>query len=128
VLPDDPGWHIGRMPALIHTMPVPATWNGRPDPLGGAANGILVETSHVTVHGLRILGMPVIESPEPGLKRRLYAVARLRRDLEDLEVAQCLFASDEVVASSHDRVRGHRQLVPRQGRHEDLGLGRGPGA
>ena len=30
VLPDKPEWHPGRMPALIHTMPVPKTWNGRP--------------------------------------------------------------------------------------------------
>jgi hypothetical protein len=37
VLPDDPGWHIGRMPMLVHTMPIPPAWNGRPDPLGGAA-------------------------------------------------------------------------------------------
>ncbi|MCC7176083.1 MAG: hypothetical protein IT159_12885, partial [Bryobacterales bacterium] len=57
VLPDDPGWHTGRMPTLIHTMPLPDTWNGRPDPLGGAANGMLVETSHVTVRGLKILGL-----------------------------------------------------------------------
>lgn len=34
VLPDDPEWHSGRMPTLIHTMPLPKTWNGRPDPLG----------------------------------------------------------------------------------------------
>ena len=32
VLPDDPEWHTGRMPTLIHTMPLPKTWNGRPDP------------------------------------------------------------------------------------------------
>ena len=25
VLPDDPAWNIGRMPTLIHTMPVPPT-------------------------------------------------------------------------------------------------------
>jgi hypothetical protein len=25
VLPDDPEWHTGRMPTLIHTMPVPPT-------------------------------------------------------------------------------------------------------
>jgi hypothetical protein len=37
VLPVDPDWHTGRMPALIHTMPLPKTWNGRPDRLGGAA-------------------------------------------------------------------------------------------
>jgi hypothetical protein len=101
VLPDDPEWHIGRMPALIHTMPLQASWNGRPDRLGGAADGMLIETSHVTIQGLRILGLPVIESPQPGLIRRLYAVNRPRRDLEDLEIAQCLFAGDEVTNPNH---------------------------
>ena len=98
VLPDDPAWNIGKMPTLIHTMPVPPTWNGRPDPLGGAANGLLVETSHVTVQGLKILGQPVVETPQPGMKKRLYAIARFQRTLEDLEVAQCLFVSDELIA------------------------------
>ncbi len=101
VLPDDPEWNTGRMPTLIHTLPIPSTWNGRPDPLGGAANGFQVETSHVTIQGLKILGTPVVETPKPGMKRRLYAIARLSRDLEDLEVAQCLFASDEIVAPNH---------------------------
>jgi hypothetical protein len=107
VLPDDPDWNIGRMPTLIHTMPVPPTWNGRPDPLGGAANGMLVETSHVTVQGLKILGMPVMETPKPGLKRRLYAFARFDRALDDLEIAQCVFASDELIASTHVGVIAH---------------------
>ena len=101
VLPDDPDWHMGRMPTLIHTIPLGPTWNGRPDPLGGAVNGMLVETSHVSVLGLKILGLPVVETPKPGMKRRLYAIARLDRKLEDLEVAQCLFAGDEVVAPNH---------------------------
>ena len=101
VLPDDPEWHIGRMPTLIHTMPLQATWNGRPDPLGGVADGMLIESSHVTIQGLRILGMPVVESPRSGMIRRLYAVSRLRQDLEDLEIAQCLFAGDEVIAPNH---------------------------
>jgi hypothetical protein len=101
VLPDDPEWHTGRMPTLIHTMPVPPTWNGRPDPLGGAADGMMVETSHVTIQGLKILGLPVVESPKPGVIRRLYAISRLRRDLEDLEIAQCLFAGDEVTNPNH---------------------------
>ena len=100
-LPDDPEWHIGRMPTLIHTLPLSPTWNGRPDPLGGAANGMLVEASHVTIQGLKVLGMPVVESPRPGLIRRLYGISRLRRDLEDLEVAQCLFAGDEVTNPHH---------------------------
>jgi len=101
VLPDDPEWHAGRMPTLIHTMSVPPTWNGRPDPLGGAADGMMIETSHVSVQGLKILGLPVVESPKPGLIRRLYAISRLRRDLEDLEVSQCLFAGDEVTNPNH---------------------------
>jgi len=107
VLPDDPAWNIGRMPALVHTMPVPPTWNGRRDPLGGAANGFLVEMSHVTVQGLKILGQPVIETPQPGMKKRLYAIARFERTLEDLEIAQCLFASDELIASLHVGVIAH---------------------
>lgn len=111
VLPDDPAWNIGRMPTLMHTMPLPATWNGRPDPLGGAANGLLVETSHVTVQGLKILGMPVVETPKPGMKRRLYAIARFNRKLEDLEVAQCLFASDEIVAPNHVGIIAHGNSV-----------------
>ncbi len=107
VLPDDPGWDIGRMPSLIHTLPLSPTWNGRPDPLGGAANGMLVETSHVSLLGLKILGMPVVESPRPGLIRRLYAVSRLRRDLEDLEIGHCLFAGDEVTNPNHVAIIAH---------------------
>ncbi|MCC7174011.1 MAG: hypothetical protein IT159_02350, partial [Bryobacterales bacterium] len=87
------------------------TWNGRPDPLGGAANGMLVETSHVTVRGLKILGLPVVETPKPGMKRRLYAIARLNRQLEDLEIAQCLFAGDETVAPNHVGVIAHGNAV-----------------
>jgi hypothetical protein len=101
VLPDDPDWNTGRMPTLIHTMPLPSTWNGRPDPLGGAADGMMIETSHVSIQGLKILGLPVVETPKPGLIRRLYGISRLRRDLEDLEIAQCLFAGDEVTNPNH---------------------------
>ena len=101
VLPDDPEWNTGSMPALIHTMPIPPTWNGRPDPLGGAADGMMIETSHITIQGLKILGLPVVETPKPGLIRRLYGISRLRRDLEDLEIAQCLFAGDEVTNPNH---------------------------
>jgi hypothetical protein len=101
VLPDDPNWDTGRMPTLIHTMPLPKTWNGRPDPLGGAADGMMIETSHVTIQGLKILGLPLVETPRTGLIQRLYAISRLRRDLEDLEIAQCLFAGDEVTNPNH---------------------------
>lgn len=101
VLPDETAWDHGRMPTLIHTLPVEDTWNGRPDMLGGAADGMLIETSHVTIQGLRILGMPVVESPRAGEIKRLYAISRLRPELDDLEIAQCVFAGDEVVAPNH---------------------------
>jgi hypothetical protein len=109
VLPDDPAWHTGRMPTLIHTMPfpVPPTWNGNADPLGGAANGMLIETSHVSILGLKILGIPVIESPQPGMIRRLYGISRLRRGLEDLEIGHCLFAGDEVTTPFHVGIIAH---------------------
>lgn len=107
VLPDDPEWNVGRMPTLIHTMPLGSSWNGRPDPLGGVADGILIETSYVTIRGLRILGIPVVESPKAGQIRRLYAISRLRRDLEDLEVAQCLLVGDELIAPNHVSIIAH---------------------
>lgn len=101
VLPDDPEWDTGRMPALIHTMPLPESWNGRRDPAGGAADGMLVETSHVTIRGLKFLGYPVVETPKPGQIRRLYGISRLRRDLEDLEIAQCMFLGDDLTNPLH---------------------------
>ena len=101
VLPGDPGWHIGRMPTLIHTLPLSQTWNGRPDSLGGAADGMLIETNHVTIQGLRVLGMPVVETPQTGQIKRLYAISRLRRDLDDLEIGQCLFVGDDETAPNH---------------------------
>jgi hypothetical protein len=100
-MPDDPDWHVGRMPTLIHTLPLSDTWNGRKDPLGGAADGILVETNHVSISGLRILGRPVIETPQPGKILRLYSISRLDKTLDDLEISQCLFVGDDFVAPSH---------------------------
>jgi hypothetical protein len=107
ILPDDLEWHIGRMPTLIHTLPLSNTWNGRPDPLGGAADGMLIETGHVTVRGLRVLGMPVVESPRPGVIKRLYGISRLKRGLDDLEIAQCIFAGEDSTNPSHVPVIAH---------------------
>jgi hypothetical protein len=101
VLPDDPTWTQSRMPALIHTMPLDPNWNGRPDPFGGVAYGLQTETSHVTIQGLKILGMPIVEHPAPGAIHRVYPIGRIDRTLEDLEIKQCLFAGDEVTAPNH---------------------------
>ena len=101
VLPDDPDWNPARMPTLIHTMAFSADWNGRPDPFGGVAYGMQIETSHATVQGLRVFGMPAIEKPKKGAIHRLYAIGRNDRSLDDLEVKQCLFAGDEVTNPHH---------------------------
>ena len=101
VLPDDPEWNPGRMPTLIHTMPLSPDWNGRPDPFGGVAYGMMIETSHVTIQGLKILGMPVVEHPKQGAIHRVYPIGRNGRDLDDLEIKQCLFAGDEVTNPNH---------------------------
>ena len=101
VLPDDPDWNPGRMPTLIHTMPLSVDWNGRKDPFGGVAYGMHIWTSHVTIQGLRILGMPVVEHPTAGAIHRLYAIGREDTSLDDLEIKQCLFVGDEVTCPNH---------------------------
>ena len=95
VLPDDPDWHTGRMPTLIHTLPL-----GRP----GAPPlefGMLTETSHVTIRGIKFLGAPVVETPKPRMLIRVYPVGRMGRNLDDLEIAQCVFAGDKVTNPNH---------------------------
>ncbi len=102
-LPDDPGWTAAGMPTLVPTMPFPnpPTWNGRPDGSGEAADGILVETSHVSILGLKFLGLPVLEAPRPGFERRLYGINRNNRELDDLEIGHCMFLGDLVTNPIH---------------------------
>jgi len=102
-LPDDPGWTADGMPTLIFTIPFtdPPTWNGRPDAAGGAADGILIEMSHVSILGLKFLGLPVLEGPRPGIERRLYGINRSSREFEDLEIGHCMFLGDYVTNPVH---------------------------
>jgi len=95
VLPDDPDWHTGRMPTLIHTLPLEGP-RAR-----GLVFGMLMETSHVTIQGLKLLGAPVVETPKPGMLIRVYPIGRMGRDLDDLEIAQCVFAGDQVTTPNH---------------------------
>lgn len=101
ILPDDPEWNTSSMPTIIHTMPLSEIWNGRKDPFGGVADGFLVETSHVTFQGLKILGIPVVEHPKTGYILRIYPIARYNPNLDDLEITQCLFAGNEEVIPLH---------------------------
>jgi hypothetical protein len=102
-LPDDPEWTAEGMPTLVPTMPFPnpPTWNGRPDGGGGAVDEILVETSHVSILGLKFLGLPVLEGPKLGITRRLYGINRNSRELQDLEIGHCMFLGDIVTLPIH---------------------------
>ena len=59
------------------------------------------EASHVTIRGLKLLGAPVVETPRPGMLVRVYPIGRMGRQLDDLEIAQCLFAGDKVISPNH---------------------------
>ena len=99
--PDNPNWDTGSMPTIIHTMPLSDMWMGRKDPFGGVNYGLMIETSHVTIEGLKILGIPVVEHPKEGYIQRVYPIGRLNPELDDLEIKQCLFAGDEVTNPNH---------------------------
>lgn len=101
ILPDDENWNTSSMPTLIHTMQLSDWWQGQKDPFGGTAYGMMIETSHVTIQGLKILGMPVVEHPKEGYIQRVYAIARLSPEFDDLEITQCFFAGDEVTNPNH---------------------------
>jgi hypothetical protein len=101
VLPDDTIWNPGMMPVIVSTMPLDFKPYGNKDPLGGASYGIQIETSFVTIQGLRVLGTPVHEKPKEGMVRRNYPIVREGRNLDDLRVTQCLFVGDEYVIPNH---------------------------
>jgi hypothetical protein len=63
--------------------------------------GIKIETSHVTIQGLKILGAPVVEHPKEGQIIRAYPISRTNPELDDLEITQCVFAGDEVTSPNH---------------------------
>lgn len=101
VLPDDPEWHTGRMPTFIHTLPLTGP------KARGLVFGLLTETSHVTIRGLKLLGAPVVESPKPGMLVRVYPIGRMGKQLDDLEIAQCVFAGDKVTSPNHLGILAH---------------------
>lgn len=101
ILPDDENWNTSSMPTIIHTMQLSDWWQGQKDPFGGTAYGMMIETSHVTIQGLKILGMPVVEHPKQGYIQRVYPIARMNPGLDDLEITQCFFGGDEVTTPLH---------------------------
>ena len=111
VLPDDFDWDHGKMPVIVSTMPLNFKPNGNNDPLGGTSYGIQIETNHVTIQGLRVLGTPVHERPRNGLVRRNYPIVREGRNLDDLRITQCLFLGDQHAIPNHVAILASGQGV-----------------
>jgi hypothetical protein len=111
VLPDDADWDPGKMPVIVSTMPLDSKPNGNNDPLGGTSYGIQIETNHVTIQGLRVLGTPVHERPRNGLVRRNYPIVREGRNLDDLRITQCLFLGDQHAIPNHVAILASGQGV-----------------
>ncbi len=89
------------MPTFIHTLPLTGP-RAR-----GLIFGTLTEASHVTIRGLKLLGAPVVETPKPGMLVRVYPIGRMGKQLDDLEIAQCLFAGDKVTSPNHLGILAH---------------------
>ncbi len=101
-LPDDADWNPGDMPVMVSTMPFDIQETNEKKEITGAFNyGILIETSHVTIQGLRILGEPVHESPKSGILIRNYPIVWDGKDLEDFRVTQCLFLGNKIALPNH---------------------------
>ncbi len=101
-LPDDASWNPGDMPVMVSTMPFDIEEKNDKKELTGAFNyGILVETSHVTIQGLRIMGEPVHESPFKNILIRNYPIVWDGKNLEDFRVTQCLFLGNKIALPNH---------------------------
>lgn len=101
VLPGDTNWNPAEMPVIFSTMPFSVEKNDKNEITGGQNFGILVQNSHVTIQGLRILGEPVHENPASGELVRNYPIVWEGVNLEDLRVTQCLFIGNKYSIPNH---------------------------
>ena len=84
VLPDDPNWSSGQMPAILSTED--PRQPGRFEK-STQTYGLKIKMSHVTVRGLKFLGNP--------LPNNWYCPLEcLATDLKDVVVTQCMFVGD----------------------------------
>ena len=101
ILPDSTVWNPSKMPIIVSTMPFNLEINDKKEVTGGANYGILIETSHVTIQGLRILGEPVHEKPSEGVLVRNYPIVWEGKNLSDLRITQCLFLGNKFALPNH---------------------------
>jgi hypothetical protein len=101
ILPDDANWTPAEMPIMISTMPFSVEKNDKGELTGGQNFGIMIQNSHVTIQGLRILGEPVHENPLKGVLVRNYPIMWEGKNLEDFRVTQCLFLGNKYALPNH---------------------------
>ncbi len=101
VLPDDTNWNPADMPVLVSTMPFSVEKNEKNEITGGQNFGILIQTSHASIQGLRVLGEPVHENPSTGILIRNYPIVWDGKNLEDFRVTQCLFIGSKYAMPNH---------------------------
>jgi hypothetical protein len=101
LLPNDSLWEPGKMPIIISTMPFNLDRNNKNEVTDGSNYGILIQTSHVTIQGLRILGEPVHELPKYGVLIRNYPIVWEGNDVSDLVITQCLFLGNKFALPNH---------------------------
>ncbi|MFV5700844.1 hypothetical protein ACM55F_03135 [Flavobacterium sp. XS2P12] len=101
ILPDDISWKPSDMPILISTMPFSVEKNDKGEVTGGQNFGILIQNSHITIQGLRVLGEPVHENPSKGILIRNYPIVWEGKNLEDFRITQCLFIGDKIAIPNH---------------------------
>jgi hypothetical protein len=101
ILPDDISWNPSEMPILISTIPFSVEKNDKAEVTGGQNFGILIQNSHVTIQGLRVLGEPVHENPSKGILIRNYPIVWDGKNVEDFRITQCLFIGDKIAIPNH---------------------------
>ncbi len=101
ILPDSSAWEPNKMPIIVSTMPFKIERDDKKEITGGSNYGILIENSHTTIQGLRILGEPVHEKPRAGVLVRNYPIVWEGKNLSDLRVTQCLFLGNQFALPNH---------------------------
>jgi hypothetical protein len=100
-LPDDADWTPADMPIIISAMPFSVEKNDKGEVTGWQNFGFLIQVSHVTLQGLRVLGEPVHENPSKGILVRNYPIVWEGKNLEDLKITQCLFLGSRYAIPNH---------------------------
>lgn len=94
-------WNPSKMPIIISTMPFKLETDKNKKTTGGSNYGIEINTSFVTIQGLRILGEPVHEKPTEGVLIRNYPIVWEGKNLTDLRITQCLFLGNKFALPNH---------------------------